>query len=260
MRSASYIQVRAALDGSFEHEIAAARGNVINALGLAMEEVADWLVGNLREDVRASGLQRGDRLAGAAWRRKLYGVGRSLEPAAWIYSKLPLIIQAFENGETIRGRGGGALLIPNPDVWPNGRARRGGRRGQTLGSLWEQAEARFGALRVVHRPGKNPIVVAEARESAARPGTFRRASATALRKAAAGKASGLATIVVFVMAREAKQPRLLKGATIRARAQRDAPRRLDTLFLKYFADIDRRGQRRLTDQAVRSPQTGGFWG
>lgn len=260
MRSPGYIQLRAALEGDFEYEIAAARGNVINALGLSMEELADGLVGQLHQDFLQSGLRNAARLKGAAWRRKLYGVGKSLEPAAWVFSKIPLIIQGFENGQVIRARGSKGLLIPNPDVWPGGRVRRGTRRGATLQSLWDQAEARFGTLRIVKRPGRTTLVVAEARESSKRPGTFRRASASALRRAEAGKASGLATIVVFVIAREAKQEKMLRGDVIRARALRNAPGRMEQLFLKYFADIDQRGQRRLTDQAVRPVRTGGFWG
>jgi hypothetical protein len=255
---ANYVQLRAALDGSFEYEIAAARGNVINAMGLAMEELADELVGKLRYDFQSSGLKNAQRLSGAAWRRNLYGVGKSLEPAAWVFSKLPLIVQAFENGQTIRARSGKGLLIPNPDVWPAGRVKAG--RGRlTGGSLWQIATARFGQLRVVRRSGKTSLVVAEVRESAAKPGTFRKASATAQKKAAAGRASGLVTVVVFVIAKEAKQPRLLRGNTIRARALANAPHRMDTLFLKYFADVSS-GPRRITNQRTGPAFLTGGWG
>lgn len=239
-----YVQLRAALVGSFEQEIALARGNVIKAMGLAMEEMATELVEKLRYDFTSSGLRRAQRLSGAAWRKSLYGVGRSLEPAAWVFSRLPLIIHAFENGQVIRSRQGKGLLIPNPAVWPAGRVQAG--RGRMTGaSLWQMATARFGELRVIKRPGRTTLVVAEVRESAARPGTFRKASATAQRRAAAGKASGLATVVVFVIAREAKQPRMLRGDVIRARALRDAPGRMDSLFLKYFATVGA-GQRQIS--------------
>lgn len=250
-----YIQLRAALDGSFEYEIDAARGNVINAMGLAMEELADELVGKLAYDFTSSGLRNAQRLKGAAWKRKLYGVGKSLEPAAWVYSRIPVIVQAFENGQVIRAKGGKGLLIPNPDAWPGGRMRLGRRASVT--SLWNAAVSRFGELRVVKRPGRTTLVVAEVRESAAKPGTFRKASASARRRADAGKASGLATIIVFVIAREAKQPRLLRGATIRARALAGAPHRMDTLFLKYFAAVGM-GQARLTGPAVQRRSFGGW--
>lgn len=242
MRSPGYVQLRAALDGSFEYEVAAARGNVINAMGLAMEEVADELVGKLRYDFQSSGIGNSRRLSGAAWRRKLYGVGRSLEPAAWVFSKLPIIVSAFENGDVIRAEGSKGFLIPNPDVWPGGRARYG--RGRKVGDLWALATARFGRLRVVKRPGKTTLVVAEVRESAARPGSYRKASASALNRAAAGNYTGLQTVVVFVIAREFKQPRLLRGNVIRSRAAADVPRRIGSLFQKYFADIGE-GPRRL---------------
>lgn len=243
MRGPGYIQLRAALDGSFEHEVDAARGNVINALGLGMEELADELVGKLRYDFQSSGIANAGRLRGAAWRRtEIYGKGRSLEPAAWIHSKLPVVVTAFEKGQVIRARGAKGFLIPNPDVWPGGRARFG--RGRKLGDLWALATARFGPLRVVKRPGRTTLVVAEVRESAKRPGTFRKASASAMLRSSQGKASGLQTVVVFVIAREFKQPRLLHGNVIRARAGRDAPRRMNHLFLKYFAAMGE-GHRRI---------------
>jgi hypothetical protein len=252
---AGYIQLRAALDGSFEYEIRDARANVVNALGLAMEELADELVGKLAYDFTSSGLRNAQRLRGAAWKRKLYGVGKSLEPAAWVYSRIPVIIQAFENGHTIRARSGKGLLIPNPDAWPGGRMRLG--RRASVATLWQAAVSRFGELRTIKRPGRTTIVVAEVRESAAKPGTFRKASATARRRLAEGKASGLATIVVFVIAREAKQPRLLRGSTIRARAMASAPHRMDTLFLKYFAAVGM-GQSQLTGPVVQRRSFGGW--
>lgn len=256
MRSAGYIQMRAALDGSFEYEVAAARGNVINAMGLAMEEVADELVGKLRYDFQASGMANASRLRRAAWRRdEIYGKGRSLDPAAWVYSKLPIIVSAFENGEVIRARGAKGFLIPNPEVWPGGRARYG--RGRKVGDLWALATARFGQLRVVRRPGKTTLVVAEVRESAKRPGSYRKASAAALNRAAAGNFNGLQTVVVFVIARQFKQPRLLRGATIRARAAAEVPRRMNSLFLKYFASIGE-GPRRISGPARREWSSADF--
>lgn len=258
MRGAGYIQLRASLDGSFEHEIAAARGNIVTAMGLGMEELADELVSKLRQDFISSELNRAERLSRGAWRRsEIYGKGLSMEPAALVFSKLPVIVQAFENGQTIRARGGKGLLIPNPDVWPAGRVVLP-KRSSNMRGLWDIATARFGELRVVKRPGKTTLVVAEARASAARAGTFRKASASALRRAGEGKASGLATIIVFVIAREAKQPKLLRGEVIRARALANAPRRMDQLFLKYFATVGT-GQRQLTGPAPSPRTIGGFW-
>lgn len=238
-----HIQLRAALLGDFDKEVRRGRRNVEVALGSAMDELASELVGKLRQDVAASGLRNAERLKTAAWRHKTYGKGVSLSPAAQISSKVPVIIQAFENGQVIRAKGGSGLLIPNPEVWPGGRMR--GRRGMKLSDVWAVAVARFGPLQVVRRPGKTTIVIAHVRESAKSPGSFRKASATAQHKAEAGNYSGLTTVIVFVMAREAKQPRLLRGNVIRARVQRDAPGRLDQLFTKHFAAVGE-GQRRLT--------------
>lgn len=71
--------------------------------------------------------------------------------------------------------------------------------------------------------------MAEARSSASRPGTFRKASATALRTG-----NGLTTIVVFYLVKEARLPRMLRGNVIRERAQRNAAAAVDRLFIRYF--------------------------
>lgn len=253
----SALQLKAALSGDVQAEIDTARGNIIRALGMSMEELADEVVGKLRTDVERSGLANAGRIKTAAWRNRLYGVGKSLEPAAWIFSKLPVIVQAFETGVTIRAKGGKGLLIPNPDVW-GGRARF--KRGaSTVGQMWAMAEARFGRLQVVKRQGKTTIVVAEVRQGTGARGGFRKASASAMARSAAGKASGLMTVVVFVMAKEATLPRLLKGQTIRDRTQRDAPARLEQLFVRYFSAYDGDGARQITGPARRSAQAGG-WG
>lgn len=252
--SGGILQLKAALRGDFQYEVDAARGSIVQALGLGMSELALEMVGKLRTDVERSGLANANRIKTAAWRHEVYGAGQSLEPAAWIFSKLPIIVQAFENGVTIRAKGGKGLLIPNPDVWPGGRARFG--RGKTMGDLWALATARFGELVVVRRPGKTAIVVAQAREN--KRGGFSKASASAVKRSAAGKASGLATIVVFVLAKEAKLPRLLKGATIRARAQRDVPSRMQSLFTKYFTAYDGSGPRQITNQSRPRAAPSGF--
>lgn len=235
-----FIQLHAALLGNYDAEITRGRTRVVKAMGAAMEDLSRELVERLRADVARSGLSRGERLAKAAWRGKTYGAGRSLEPAAQIFSKVPVIIQAFENGQTIRARAGKGLLIPNPEAWPAGRVPAG--RGRTnLSKIWAIAEARFGRLQIVTRPGKTTLVVAEARASSTVSGRWRKASTTATRKSAAGQASGLATIVVFVIAKQAKQPRLLASAVIKARVQASAPARMDTLFLKYFTATEAAG-------------------
>lgn len=235
-RNPAWIQLNAALIGDYDREVTTGRRNVEVALGNAMEELSREVVDKLRHDVASSGLRGGERLKTAAWRTtRVYGKGNSLEPAAQIFSKVPVVIQAFENGQTIRARGGGMLLVPNSAVWPGGRMR--GKRGMTVSDVWAVATARFGELQVIHRRGRTSLVVARVRESATRPGTFRKASASASARAAAGTFTGLSTVVVFVMVKSVKQPRLLRGNVIRARVQRDAPGRLDTLFLKHFAAV-----------------------
>ena len=71
--------------------------------------------------------------------------------------------------------------------------------------------------------------MAEVRGSATRPGSFRKASATALRTG-----NGLVTIVVFFLVKEARLPRMLRGSVIRERAARNADAAVDRLFIRYF--------------------------
>ncbi|MBJ7485959.1 hypothetical protein, partial [Brevundimonas sp.] len=62
---------------------------------------------------------------------------------------------------------------------------------------------------------------------------------------------------VFVLAKEARLPRLLKGGTFRDRAQRDVPMRMQSLFQKYFTAYDGDGPRQITNQS-RPRASSGF--
>lgn len=91
----------------------------------AMRETVAGLKDELREQVRASGL--GARLANT-WRGDTYPKsGDALNPAGYLYSKAPAIVDSFERGATIRPLGGKRYLWVPTDLAPPQRGR-GARR------------------------------------------------------------------------------------------------------------------------------------
>lgn len=207
------LQLKAALEGRFEDEIASAQAWLAAAVTKAADEASENVLTKLRLDVENSGLRGAVRLK-TTWRKKRYPErGDSLDPASWLYSKMPAVVEAFERGATVSSPSGLWLTIPNPDVWPVRSKRRKGRT-----SMLDIAEARFGPLRFIYRPGhKVHLLVADVRASQ-KKGGFRKASARALKTG-----RDLATVVVFFVVKEARLARRLKGATIRERASRDFP-------------------------------------
>ena len=224
----TFVQLKAALVGDFDKETSDALKHVEGARQAALFDYAgDQVQAKWRQDVAQSGLRNAARMTKTIRLRKYKN--RGLNPAAQVYSTFPILQRAFEQATTVRSPNGHFLLIPNPDVWPTGRVPRpGGRSGQRNNTL-AIAEARFGKLRLIYRAGKASLLVAEARASASRPGSFRKASATALRTG-----NGLTTIVVFYLVKEARLPRMLRGSVIRERAQRNASAAIDKLFIRYF--------------------------
>lgn len=223
----SFAQLKAALLGDFDKETDQALDRVEGAIQSALFDYAGDTQTKWRQDVAQSGLRNAGRMTKTIRVRKYKNQG--LNPAAQVYSTFPILQRAFEQATTVRSPNGHFLLIPNPDVWPSGRVPRpGGRSGQRNNTL-AIAEAKFGKLRLIYRAGQASLLVAEARSSASRPGTFRKASATAMRTG-----RGLTTIVVFYLVKEARLPRMLRGNVIRERAQRNAAAAVDKLFVRYF--------------------------
>lgn len=223
----TFAQLKAALLGDFDKEMDAGLERVEGAVQAALFDYAGDTQAKWRQDVAQSGLRNAGRLTKTIRLRKYRN--RGLNPAAQVYSTFPILQRAFEQATTVRSPNGHFLLIPNPEVWPRGRVPRpGGRSGQRQNTL-AQAEARFGKLRLVHRQGRPSLLVAEARASNTQAGSFRKASATALRTG-----RGLTTIVVFFLVKEARLPRMLRGSVIRERAERNAAAAIDRLFVRYF--------------------------
>jgi len=223
----TFAQLKAALIGDFDKETNAALKHVEGSIQWALFDYAEDTQAKWRQDVAQSGLRNAQRMTKTIRVRKYRN--RGLNPAAQVYSTFPILQRAFEQATTVRSPNGHFLLIPNPDVWPSGRVPRPGGRGGQRNNTLSVAEQKFGPLRLVYRAGKASMLVAEARSSASRPGTFRKASATSLRTG-----RGLTTIIVFFLVKEARLPRMLRGNVIRERAQRNAAAAIDRLFVRHF--------------------------
>lgn len=220
------LQLQAALTGSVDAEIARGLDRVERALFAALNDYASDLQARWRQDIAQSGLRNAGALTKTI-RRKGYR-NSGLDPAAVVYSNFPIIQRAFEDGGTIRSQSGNFLLVPNPDVWPTGRVpqpRRG--RGNGAGAV-AIAEQRFGPLRMIYRPGKVALLVAEVRASRKHANVFRRASDTARRR------GELTTIIVFFLVKQVRLPRLLRGKVIRARAEQSSAAAIDRMFTAYM--------------------------
>jgi Family of unknown function (DUF6441) len=149
----------------------------------AMREATADLKCNLREDVVAAGL--GSRLA-KTWRGRTYPEhGDSLEAVAYVWSKAPKIIDAFDRGVTIRSSRGLFLAIPTEAANHIGRGLSGKRERITPGG-WER---RTGLkLRFVYRRGRASLLVLDNAR------LTKRGHATANRRK-----SGTQTVVVFIL-------------------------------------------------------------
>lgn len=221
------LQLRAALTGSFDKEVTQGREAVETALQEAVFDYSATLQSKWRQDVAQSGLRNAQRMTRTIRLNKYKNDG--LDPATLVFSNFPLLQRAFEQSTTVRSKEGNWIIIPNPDVWPQGRIRRGGgKRANKSETSFAIAERRFGPLRWVRLAPDRAMLVANARKSRTKTGAYRYASATALKR------GNVEEIVVFFVVKEARLPRMLRGNVIRNRAERDAPSEIDRLFVRYF--------------------------
>lgn len=157
--------------------------DIERAVTSGMRDAADGLKQDLRDDVVAAGL--GERLA-RTWRGKTFPeAGESLEAAAYVWSKAPKIIDAFDRGVTIRSRDGFWLAIPTAAAGPRGIGASGRSARITPGG-WER---RTGLrLRFVYRRGQPSLLVADG----ARLNSKGRAAANR-------RKTGQASVIVFIL-------------------------------------------------------------
>jgi len=233
------LQLHAALKGDFEKEERDALRRIERALGAAMKDWGQEVQSRWRSDILQSGLRNAGRMSKTI-RTRTYANG-GLDPAVVVRSSYPLLQKAFEDAPVVQSSHGLWLTIPNPEVWPDGRVRRSGGRGQARQTSVAIAERRFGPLRFIYNPKGASMLVTDARRSRKRDGTFRFASPTAKRR------GNVEQIVVFFLVKSARLPRMLRGRVIRDRAKRDSAREIDKRFIRYFEQDD--APRLLTDQS-----------
>ncbi len=169
--------------------LSGAETQIAKAVTAGMRDASVGLKGDLRDDVTGAGL--GQRLANT-WRGKAYPEsGESMEAAAFVWSKAPKLIDAYDRGATIRSNRGFFLAIPTE------YAGRGiGREKVTPGS-WER---RTGIrLKFIYRRGAPSLLVAEQRARTGK-GAQRASSRFARPSPAALKSGrGLTSVVVFIL-------------------------------------------------------------
>ncbi|MFA6020871.1 MAG: DUF6441 family protein [Rhodospirillales bacterium] len=198
------LAVQGKLKTFVDAELAAGR----KAASRTMAEIAQGAKMDLREQVVNAGL--GQRLANT-WRAKKYPEGRdSLSSSAWIWTKAPKLMLAFNRGVVIRSGKGTFLAIPTPAAGKYGD----GRKKITPGG-WERAHGQ--RLRYVYRRTGPSLLVAENwRARTGKRGGFAKASATSLRTG-----RGLTSVVMFILV---PQVTLKKRLDVQAVATRWAGR------------------------------------
>jgi hypothetical protein len=98
----------------FHPFLEAKKDAVTRSVTRAMKDVTAGLKADLREDVKRGGL--GPRLANT-WRGQTYPKSNeSIDAAAFVWSKAPKIVSAFDLGVTIRGVNRKYLAIPTPNA------------------------------------------------------------------------------------------------------------------------------------------------
>lgn len=126
------------------------------AVTAGMRQASGGLKANLRDDVVSAGL--GGRLA-QTWRGTTYPqAGDSMEAAAFVWSRAPKLVDAFDRGVTIRSSRGFFLAIPTAAAGAVGRTSAGKAARITPGG-WERRTGM--RLRFVYRRGRPSLLVAE---------------------------------------------------------------------------------------------------
>lgn len=237
MRTATRTQLGAALVGNFDKEVALGRKHTERAITAAMFEFGDEVQQAWRTDIEASRLANPTALRKTIRTRRYPNKG--LNPAVVVWSKFPVIQRAFEQSVTIKGKDGLWLAIPTEAAGktafrdgyaPDMRGKGGKRQRITPGGF----ERRSGLkLRFVYRRNGPSLLVVDGAQ------LDRRRGGKAIAYRGKGQGSKLygpsgQTIVVFILVKQVRTPRLLRGTEIRARAARNGPGRVQALFVKHF--------------------------
>lgn len=207
---------------SLTEQMYAAEGELAGDITAIMREETEALKLEYRRQVIESGM--GQRLANT-WRSETYPRGsRSINPAGYIWSNAPLIIDAFARGANIRPFNGAKWLwIPSRNV--PARRRAGtyssslGRRSSGTRMTPEEVELHFNAeLQLVFEGGKGSAfidVVSGLR------GGYRQASAGRLRGRRGLAPRKAKPVFMFTLVKGVRLPRLfeLQGPADQAAAR-----------------------------------------
>ena len=181
------------------------------AVSKAVNEAGTGVKSAWRAQITGAGL--GQRLANTI-RSEQFPKGRpSLNAAAVVWSKAPVIVGAHETGPLIRSRNGFWLAIPTPAA---GKSARGGRI--TPGE-WERRSGL--RLRFVYRRAGPSLLVAEGRLN-----TRGRAVASRSRTG-----RGVTTVPIFLMVPQVKLPKRLDLARDAERAQSELPAAIVAIWI-----------------------------
>lgn len=193
--------------------LTSAEEDIAASVTSAMREASALMKDDARDQVVVAGL--GPRL-GRTWRNRTYPTGgqTSADAAGWVWTKAPMLIDAFDRGVTIRSQNGFWLAIPT-EAAGGGLKRTGGReRRITPGGFERRTGIR---LRFIYRRGKPSLLVADNARLNARG--F--AQANTGRRRGGGtytRLQGRTTVVVFILVPQVKLRKRLDLAALEARA------------------------------------------
>ncbi len=207
--------------------------DIAHVLTAAMDEAAELLREDWKQAIEEAGL--GSRLARTV-RAKVYPMGQaSLDPAAFVHTKAPKIIDAFDRGVTIRARNKRWLAFPTPAAGP-----------KRISPLeWERKtglQLRFVPL----RGGKSALLVTDNARLSSK-GRAQKNQGYSRKGGSYTRLTGRATIVVFQLSRSVKEKKLLD---LDALADRGAAR-VPALIDKHWATIPPRDAPMLIDDRGR---------
>ncbi|MDP7150022.1 MAG: DUF6441 family protein [Paracoccaceae bacterium] len=172
------------------------------AVTAAMREAGTGLKTAWRGQITGAGLGR--RLANSIRSQTYPKAGESLNAAALVWSKAPVIVGAHDTGPLIRSRDGFWLAIPLPAA---GKGRRGAK---LTPSEWERRRGL--RLRFVYRRTGPSLLVADGRLNTKGLGVASRSKT----------GRGRATVPIFLLVPQVKLPKRLD-------LDRDAERALDSV-------------------------------
>ncbi|MBR28423.1 MAG: hypothetical protein CML46_16005 [Rhodobacteraceae bacterium] len=172
------------------------------AVTAATREAGTGLKTAWRLQITGAGLGR--RLANSIRYQTFPRAGESLDAAALVWSKAPVIVGAHDTGPLIRSKDGFWLAIPTE------AAGRGLRGGKISPGEWERRRGL--RLRFVHRRRGPSLLVAEGRVNSRGVGVASRSKT----------GRGRATVPIFLLVPQVRLPKRLDLA-------RDADRALDSV-------------------------------